>query len=219
MQSVVNIFKKDPPQVAGYSFDAILETRLRMGVDIPTYPIENGARISDHRVIKGFKYVIRGGIGNERLTSLKSAAIGLGAGLVSNLTDNPVVAAVSGMSAGFLASFGRTRPEAGLDKLIRILEGAEPFDVETGGFTLKNMLIKNITVEKNPTNENSLEFVMRLEEFISLDRLDKSGQPSHKNMKEGSQEQSSCAKNTEKGSVNTKTASSGSQTEAKAVLV
>lgn len=199
--SLIDIFPKNAPQIAKYEIDAILERRIEFGVEFTSYPIENGARVSDHRVIKPIKYSIIGVVSSKPLTP---KLVDLGAGLVSNLSDNPAVALATGLSASYLASDESTRPEAALRTFVEIMEGKRPFDVVSGSIILRNMLIKNFSVEKQPGFEDALYFTMDLERFVTLDRLDETGNPSHKNMRQGSPRQASCAKEVNKGTVNPK---------------
>lgn len=217
--SLVTLFTRDPPTIAGYTFDAILEDELEFSVQVPSYPIESGAEVSDHRIINPCRYRIVGLMTNTPLQqSLLGFAGSMAGGLVSNLTSNPLVAAVAGLSAGFLASSDGTRASAALANLIAILEGAKPFDVVAGDITLKNMVAVRLTRRKTPENENGLEFVLELQEFIELERLTASGQPSHDQMQEGSPEQSSCAKAVEKGLTSVKEAGASAVAKVKDVV-
>lgn len=220
--SPTNIMNRKSPQIAGYEFDAILEDEFALSVEIPSYPIESGASISDHRIINPARYTLRGVISNK---PLKVSVFDFAGGLVSNLTDNPIVAAGAGMSAGALAGFlgndggEGTRVSAAVQTLIDILEGKEPFDVDTGDIQLKNMVVTSFSRKRDPENENAMIFELELQEFVTLDRLTQEGQPSHKQMKNGSVEQSANSKQASMGKVQTKTPSA-SQTNATAgVLV
>lgn len=197
---LLTLLTREPPKIAGYEFDAVLEDELDFSVTVPSYPVESGAEISDHRIINPCRYRITVAISNTPLSqSLLGFAGSMAGGLVPNLTDNPLVAAVAGMSAGFLASSDGTRASAALEHLIQMLEGAKPFDVQCGDITLKNMVITRITRRKDPENEGGLVAVLELQEFISLERLQSDGQPSHKQLRQDSPEQSACSKLVDKG--------------------
>lgn len=203
--SLINLWTRKAPEIAGFSFDAVLEDELGFSVTTPTYPVESGASISDHRIINPCKYFIRGVVSNTPITAL-SLVGGMAGGLVSNLTANPVVASISGLSAGFLASTNDTRASSALATLISLIEGAEPFDVETGFVTLQNMHVTEVRCYRDPETENALMFEMAIEEFITLKRLSESGQPSHLNLKAGSVEQGALAKAVSKGQATLKNA-------------
>lgn len=179
--SILTLLTKKPPVIAGYTFDAVLEDELQFEAEIPTYPIENGATVSDHRIIRPARYRITVVISNTPVTQSLGGFVGsMAGGLVSNLTSNPLIAAVAGISAGFLASSSGTRASAALEHLVAVLEGAAPFDLECGDISLKNMLITKITRSRNSENENAMVAVLEISEFISLDRLKQDGgQPSH----------------------------------------
>ena len=212
--SIVNLFTRTPPVICGYQFDAVLEDTLEFSVEIPTYPIESGASIADHRIVKPCRYrlivaVTNGPIMNPNsLGYWGSLAGSIGVGALSNLTNNPLVAAVAGMSIGFLAGTDGTRASAALERLIEILEGEEPFDIDTGDLQLKNMCITNIRRRKTPENENGLVAELELEEYITLDRLSTNGQPSHTQLKKGDKAQSACVKSVQEGWKNLKDAGS-----------
>ena len=212
--SIINLISRKPPEICGYQFDAVLEDELDMSVEIPSYPIESGAQISDHRIIKPIKYRITGIVSNKPMNPnslgyIGSLVGGVGVGALSNLTKNPLVASVAGLSIGFLSGSDGTRASSALERLIQILEGEEPFDVDAGDIQLKNMCVTRIRRMKNPDNENALVFELDLAEFVSLDRITSDGQPSHEQLKDGSVEQSGISAVVSKGWKNVKeTASS-----------
>ena len=205
--SLINLWTRNAPTVNGYSFDAVLEDEFGFSVTTPKYPVESGASIHDHRIINPCRYFIRGVISNTPITAFSTVA-GLAGGIVSNLTANPLVASVSGLSAGFLASTADTRASSALQTLVKILEGQEPFTVDTGFVILKNMHITDIRCYRDLETENALMFEMTIEEFITLDRLNESGQPSHLNLTFGSVEQGAISKNIAKGQATLKEAGS-----------
>ena len=173
-------------QVANYSFDAVVEETVEFETEFTGYPLENGVTINDHRIIKPARYTVRGITSN---TPLKVSVTDFAGGLVSNLSDNPLIGAVTGISAGYLAGSSDSRTAAAMQTFIDIMEGAEPFDVDTGEIQLKNMCITHITRTRNPETENALEVVLDLQEMILLDRINPdNGQPSHKKMRPDSVE-------------------------------
>lgn len=211
--SIVNLITRTPPVIANYQFDAVLEDTLEFSVDIPTYPIESGASISDHRIVNPCRYRLTGIVSNSpvmnpnSLEHLTTIAGSIGVGALSNLTNNPMVAAVAGLSIGFLAGSDGTRASAALERLVEILEGNAPFDIDAGDILLKNMCITQIRRTKNPENENGLVFELDLAEFITLDRLSTDGQPSHAQLKPNDKAQSGCVKAVQEGWKNLKEAS------------
>ena len=196
--SLINIWTRKAPEIAGFSFDAVLEDELGFSVTTPTNPVESGASIADHRIINPCRYYIRGVVSNTPFTAV-SLVGGLAGGVVSKLTANPVVASISGLSAGFLASTNDTRASSALQQLVAILEGQKPFDVQTGFATLSNMHVTELRCYRDPETENALMFEMTIQELITLDRLNESGQPSHLNLKSGSIEQGAISKAVSKG--------------------
>lgn len=198
---IANIIAREAPTIAQYSFDAVLEQSFSLEVEVPSYPVESGAKISDHRIVQPARYTLKGVISN---TPLKVGVFDFAGGLVSNLSDNPVIGAAAGMSAGFLGAIANqggdgTRASAAVENLINILEGAEPFTVTAADVTLQNMVCTKFSRTMTPENENGLVFELELQEYISLDRLSQEGQVSHKQQKPAAKECGVWGKLKEKG--------------------
>ena len=205
--SILTLLTKEPPKIGEYSFDAVLEDEIDLTSTITTYPVETGAEISDHRIINPAKYRLTIVMTNSPLAQeIPDFSSSISGGLLSNLTKNPVVAAVSGLSAGFLASSDSTRASSAFDKLIELMESEQPFDIDTGDRFLKDMMVVRITRKRDPSNENAMVASVELQEYISIDRLTKDGQPSHKVLRSGSPEQSSCSMFVSKGVTTVKNA-------------
>ena len=162
--------------IAGYVFDAVIEQAFTASVEMPTYPIENGVQIADHRIIQPMEYVLHGVVSN---TPIKVSLTDFAGGLVSNLTNNPAVAAVAGLSAGYLSGSEDGRALAAMEKFMELMESKQPFDVDTGDMYLRNMQIVEIHREMTPENERVAEIELRLREMITLNRLNTDGMPSH----------------------------------------
>lgn len=166
--SIVNIFTRQAPTIAGYAFDAVLEDTFEASVSITTFPIESGVRVSDHRIFNPFKWTMTGAISNNPVKVQLTDFLG---GALSNLTDNPVVSTVAGLSAGFLAGSDETRASTTLDFLVWLMSSYDPFDIDAGDILLKNMAITRLSRTKEPRNEGGLEFVVEMQEVIELHRL------------------------------------------------
>lgn len=166
--SIVNIFTRQAPTIAGYAFDAVLEDTFEASVSITTFPIESGVRVADHRIFNPFKWTMTGAISNNPVKVQLTDFLG---GALSNLTDNPIVSTVAGLSAGFLAGSDETRASTTLDFLIWLMSSYDPFDIDAGDILLKNMAITRLSRTKEPRNEGGLEFVVEMQEVIELHRL------------------------------------------------
>lgn len=194
--SLINLFTNQAPTLAGYSFDAVLEDTLELGVEITTYPVESGVRVADHRILLPFKWTMTGAISNNPLKTQLTDFLG---GAISNLTDNAYVAAAAGLSAGFLAGSDKTRASTTLAFLIDLMRQGEPFDIDAGDITLKNMVIVKLSRTKEARNEGGLEFVAELQELITLDRIATLGQPVQSELRDGDPTKSSLARVIESG--------------------
>ncbi len=211
----VTIFSKaNDGSIANYSVDAVLEETLDMSADVTTYPIESGANVADHRIIQPIRYKIKGVVSNN---PIKVSVTDFAGGLVSNLVSNPVVAAAAGLGAGYLSGMvngsNSTRAQTALKTFVEILEGEKSFDVVGGDITLKNMVITNISRTRVPENENALVFDLDLQEMVTLDRLDNSGQPDHSYLRSGDPSQAGCAKDVSKGTTTLTDSSASASSE------
>lgn len=201
--SIVNIFTKQAPNLSGYEFDAVLEDTFEASVELTTYPIESGVRVSDHRILQPLRWSMVGAVSNN---PLKVQVTDFLAGGLSNLAnENPWVAGVAGLSAGWLAGDNSTRSRAVLDLLRELMSAGEPFTVNAGDVTLKNMVITRLSRTKDATNENGLIFVADLQELITLDRISaietraSSTPPPVSKLRDGDPAQSACARAVKKG--------------------
>lgn len=180
--SIINVFTKQAPTLAGYSFDAILEDSLDISVEWTTYPVETGVNVNDHRIIRPTKWTLTGAVSNNPLTTQLTDFLG---GALSNLSSNALVSTIAGLSAGFLAGSDGTRASSTLEFLVALMVAGEPFDVDTGDMQLQNMVIGRIGRTKDNSNEQGLIFVAELQELITLDRLVTLGQPAQSQLQDG----------------------------------
>lgn len=190
--SIVSIFTRSAPTIAGFEFDAVLEDTFEASVDLTGFTIELGARASDHRIIKPFTWSLVGAVSNNPLRTSITDFIGAtvpGAG--------GVLSAVTGLSSGFLAGSQETRASATLDFLITLMVTGEPFDIDAGDIQLTNMVVGRIRRTKNPANEGGLIFEADLQEYPTLETVLRKNQPNNDQLREGdpSKSQSSATLN------------------------
>lgn len=162
---ITNILTRKAPTLAGIEFDAVLENTLVGSVTHTQYPIELGARVTDHRIINPVEWTLTVGISNNPLrTQITDFS-----GVLTNLAGGSgALASVAGLSAGFLAGSTETRASAALDLLFALMVSGEPFDVDTGDRQLINMVINQIRRDADPSNENGLIAVVELRELPTL---------------------------------------------------
>ncbi|KAB0489688.1 phage baseplate protein [Pseudomonas vancouverensis] len=194
--SIINIFTRQAPTIAGYSFDAVLEDTFEATVNITSFPIESGVRISDHRILNPFKWTMTGAISNNPVKVQLTDFLG---GALSNLTSNPIVSTVAGLSAGFLAGSDETRASSTLEFLVWLMQSYDPFDIDAGDILLKNMAITRLSRTKEPRNEGGLEFVVELQEVIELDRIARDAECSIPQLRDGDPSQSALARAIRRG--------------------
>lgn len=213
--SIINLFTKQAPTLAGYSFDAVLEDSLEASVEWTSYPVETGVNVNDHRIIQPVKWTLTGAVSNNPLQVQITDFL---TGGLSNLTNNPYVATVAGLAAGFLSGSDETRSSTTLEFLINLMVAGEPFDIDAGDIQLQNMVIGRIGRTKNPENEQGLIFVADLQELITLDRIPQSGQPSQTMLRDGDPAKSGVSSLIRKGRVLAKEASDAVNNAANNVL-
>lgn len=181
---------KSSPMIAGYQFDAVLEDSIEASIELTRYPVESGARVNDHRIINPVTYYIVGAVSNN---PLKPIITDIAGGGISNITSNPIVSTIIGMSAGFLAGSNRTRSSATLEFLFELLTSGQPFDIDTVDMQLKDMVLTKVSRSRDPENENGLIFIAEAQELISLSRLPEMLNPSQDQLNDGDPSKTSAA--------------------------
>lgn len=193
--SVVTLFTRKAPTMAGLEFDAVLEDTFESSVVFTQFPIEAGANATDHGIIQPNRWTLTGAISNNPL----QLSVTDFAGALSNFAGSGALAGVAGLSAGFLSGSDDTRASDALSLLIEIKNARQPFDIDAGDIMLTNMVITNITRTKNPANEGALVFVAELQELPTLDTVLSQGQPKQEELTEGDPAQSQASSLLDKG--------------------
>lgn len=122
------------------------------------------------------------------------------------------------MSAAFLAGSTETRASSTLAFLIDLMRQGDPIDIDAGDIFLKNMIITKLSRTKEPRNEGGLEFVVEMQELITLDRLVAPGQPIQAWLRTGDPTKSSLARAIERGQQMAKDTSNAVASKVDAVL-
>jgi len=180
--SIVSIFTKNAPTLAGMEFDAVLEDTLEMTATVTDYTIESGVRPTDHRIINPIKWTLTGAISNTPIGPSPADFIG---GALSNIDSSGALGALAGLSAGFLAGSDQTRASSALSQLMIIMSQKETFDIDAGDIQLKNMAIVSITRDKDASNEGGLIFTCSLQEMFELSTAISNQQPKQAQIRDG----------------------------------
>lgn len=196
--SLINIFVAKAPTLAGIEFDAVLEDTFEATVDLTSYPIELGARASDHRIINPFRWSLVGAISNTPLGPNVTDFVGGG---LSNFFDSGVLSTVAGLSAGFLAGSDETRSSSALELLLTLMTTGEPFDIDAGDIQLKNMVIARIRRTKDAANEGGLIFEADLQEFPELSTVIAKNQPLSSQLNQNDPSASQCSALNNRGEI------------------
>lgn len=195
--SILTLFTKQTPTLAGVELDAWLEDELEINVTMSRYPLENGAEVADHRVLNPIRWTIVGGISNNQL---KTSVVDF-TGLLTNIAPNSgILSTVGGLASGFLSSSPDTRASNALQALITIAASGTPFDVDAGDVQLHNMVIVNLRRRKTPENEQALLFEAQLQELPLLNTvLTQTSSPSRDQLSTDDQQASFLTKLKNKG--------------------
>ena len=199
MSVVSLLFRQAPILGSGenaLTFDAVLEDRLSASVEYTQFPIEVGAKATDHGIIQPMVWSMKGVVSNNKLAPGLTDFAG---GFVSNFFDSGVIAAAGGFSAGFLAGSDGTRASGALEALLTIMRARLPFDANAGDINLKNMVIVELFREKNPENENGLEFEAILMELPILPTVISNQQPQPSQLRDGDPAKTQAAAKVQKG--------------------
>lgn len=206
--SVVTLFTRKPPTLGGgdavIEFDAIIEDRLSASIEYTRFPIEIGAMATDHGIVQPIFWSLRGAVSNNPLFPSVTDFAG---GVLSNFFDSGVVAAASGMSAGFLAGSDQTRAGATLGMLLSLMIARAPFDVSAGDIDLTNMVIKGVSRVKNATNENGLMFDALLMELPTIATTILNNQPRPESLPDDDPAKTQAAADADRGETLGKTVS------------
>lgn len=165
--SLLNIFTPQSPTLGGLEFDAVLEDTFEAEVETTGYTVELGARVSDHRIVKPFRWRIVGAISNTPFSAGGVLAAAAG-GAVSNVAG-PLGAVGVESALGFLAGSNEARGSAALEYLIDLMTQGEPFDIDAGDIQLTDMIITDLRRTKDPENEGGLIFEAELQEYPTLE--------------------------------------------------
>lgn len=198
--SIVTLFTRKSPTIAGYEFDAVLEDTFEASVVTTGYTAETGSRVADHRVIQPFKWRLTGAISNN---PLKVSVLDITGGALSNVLTGGMASTVAGLSAGFLSGSDDTRASETLSFLLSLMVSGDPFDIDADDIQLPNMIIVDISRVKDAENEGGLIFDAQLEEFPTLDTIFTEGDPSQNQLHDNDPAKSQAAKNINKGEVST----------------
>ncbi|ACG60378.1 hypothetical protein phiPLPE_56 [Iodobacter phage PhiPLPE] len=201
--SIVNIFTKSAPTLAGMEFDAVLEDTLDVTATITDYTIEIGARVGDHRIINPIKWTLTGAVSNTPIGPTATDFIG---GVISELGGGGVLSTLAGLSSGYLAGSDQTRASSTIDILMQIMSQGEPFDIDAGDVQLTNMVITRMTRTKDASNEGGLIFTCELQELPTLSTVLSKQQPKQDQLRDGDPAKTGVAALINKGEVAVKEA-------------
>lgn len=191
--SIITLFTRKTPNIAGIQFDAIIEDTFEASVEVTGFTIESGVRAADHRIVQPLQWSLIVAVSNNPLTIFPTQFVGaLGSGATA--------ATVAGLASGILSSSPETRTSEVLDQLLTLMVTGEPFTVDIGERILQNMIITSIRRTKTPDNETGLFAEVSLQELPTLSTIISRGnQPSQAQLRDGDASKSQAAKLLDKG--------------------
>ena len=169
---MIHLFPKFGKDGQWIEVDAVMSVSVSSSVNYTHFPIEWGAEIADHGIIQPQKYSMQGGVCQSPLGAKLTDFAG---GFFSNLFDNSRIANAAGLSAGFLAGTDEGRPAASWSLLYELMVEKQRLDIFNGLTLMKDMVITNLSFERNPKNESSLLFEAQLQELITIDHISRDG--------------------------------------------
>lgn len=87
-----------------------------------------------------------------------------------------IVGVIGSRTLSPLEIFGNpSRPAEAFEALREVMFKGDPFEIQAGDIDLKNMVITNLSRDKDPENESGLIFVAELQELPTLDTLTTGG--------------------------------------------
>lgn len=194
--SILTLFTRTSPTIGGVQFDAVLEDTLEAPVEFTDYPIESGARASDHGIIQPYQYRMLIAVSNNPLRPTFTDFAG---GVLSNFFDSNVLSRIAGLSAGLLSSSDDSRGSSALEFLLALRVSRESFELDAGDIQLRNMVVTNIIRTKTPVNEQGLFAEVQLKELATLDTILSPEAPKQSQLREGDPSQSQVAALINKG--------------------
>lgn len=215
--SVITLFTKKSPTIAGLEFDAVLEDTLEAEVEVTTFPIETGARAADHVIIHPFRWSLIGAMSDNPLKPELTDFIGA---ITNQVSDSGIASTVAGLSAGLLAGSSNTRSSTALRELLVLMVTAEPFTINAGDISLDNMVIVKISRTKNAANEGGLIFQADLQELPTLDTITTAtALPNQSNLLEGDPAQTQATETINKGEIGLTAATASQTASAESVIL
>lgn len=191
--SVITLFTRKTPNIAGIQFDAIIEDTFEASVEVTGFTIESGVRAADHRIVQPLQWSLIVAVSNNPLTIFPTQFVGA-------LGSGGTAATVAGLASGILSSSAETRTSEVLDQLLTLMVTGEPFTVDIGERILQNMTITSIRRTKTPENETGLFAEVSLQELPTLSTIISRGnQPSQAQLRDGDASKSQAAKLLDKG--------------------
>lgn len=191
--SIITLFTRKTPNIAGIQFDAIMEDTFEASVDVTGFTIESGVRAADHRIVQPLQWSLIVAVSNNPLTIFPTQFVGA-------LGSGGTAATVAGLASGILSSSAETRTSEVLDQLLTLMVTGEPFTVDIGERILQNMTITSIRRTKTPENETGLFAEVSLQELPTLSTIVSRGnQPSQNQLRDGDVSKSQVAKLIDKG--------------------
>lgn len=155
--------------------EATLKETHTFSTTLSENPIENGSYVTDHANIQPVELQLTCMISNNPL-SFKQAIIGNASGLMGSIigraTQNNLISAIA---TGAFSSIGtkianmitnqKNAVADAMQKLLSAWEGATPLSVESGLRSYTNMVITNMSFNKDKDTAEVLSFQMTLREI------------------------------------------------------
>lgn len=131
------------------------------------FPVENGATVSDHIIVKPFALEITGVISDTPIGGLSGLLTEAATSLASALVPPAGLSAITGAMGLISALSGSKSPSvAAYGQILQLQQNGQPFDVLTTLYRYPNMWIKAISVPRDAQSGNILLFTVHLVQLL-----------------------------------------------------
>jgi hypothetical protein len=179
--SLVTLFTQTKRNIGGIQIDAVLNESENNSITVTNNPIETGAYVNDHAILRPRMYRLEGVVSDTERGSLtsngdNSVFQNAATNLIDNLTGN-VFNPISNSS----------RSKDAYNLLLELMNEREPFDIQTALSIISNVIITNITTNKEKTTGRALHFIAELTQLVIVNN--ESVQLKPQNLRNGSTKQ------------------------------
>lgn len=149
MNNLLGLFVQRQRKIGSIFVDGFLTEYHKRTTEITEYPIELGSVINDHKIINPLELEIEGSVTN-----------------LYRVPINEQFRQELGNLPTYITGDKDTRSVTAYRELTQLMIDNEPFDVQTGLISYKNMMMMSLEVNRDKTTSNVLFFTAKFKEVI-----------------------------------------------------